>query len=214
MKTNLEKYNHYSKLILERDKVFINQCLAIQKFDTFYKVNEWNGKIDILDVIGYSIDRNISIFWHSRKNPKNTDVTQIKTLWEAEIPLYIKDILVEVKERSGAYTTKYSIDKILDIPSIFSDEKKALELSEKISEQIKIKEDFERIHKKDKYYPYAANGYKYLGWANGWDKNPDEVTNCYNQKHMRIEVSHNMRGSEHTVSCPVCMIYWKYDSSD
>jgi hypothetical protein len=27
-------------------------------------------------------------------------------------------------------------------------------------------------------------------------------------------VQHNQRGSENTVSCDVCKIYWKYDCSD
>ena len=36
---------------------------------------------------------------------------------------------------------------------------------------------------------------------------------CRDLKHRRIEVSHNRSGSENTVSCPVCKIYWKYDCS-
>ena len=81
-------------------------------------------------------------------------------------------------------------------------------------------------------------GYKFLGWQNGWrhiyldkDKNPTtdptkrvyfdytkeeypEYRNCVDSGHQRDNISHNNRGSEHTVSCDICKIYWKYDSSD
>lgn len=80
-------------------------------------------------------------------------------------------------------------------------------------------------------------GYKFLGWQNGWkhvyfDAHGNEVSrdkahcfgyrkddypeyrNCLDSGHKRDSVSHNERGSENTVSCDVCKIYWKYDCSD
>lgn len=86
-------------------------------------------------------------------------------------------------------------------------------------------------------------GYKFLGWQNGWKhvyfdedgkvttgdllkgEKPQrtfgyltadypEYGKCRDQKHPLDEVSHNNRGSENTVSCDVCRIYWKYDCSD
>lgn len=86
-------------------------------------------------------------------------------------------------------------------------------------------------------------GYKFLGWQNGWasvylDKdgkittgdllkgeNPKvsstyikedypEYSSCREKKHNLDDISHNNRGSENTVSCDVCKIFWKYDCSD
>lgn len=87
-------------------------------------------------------------------------------------------------------------------------------------------------------------GYKFLGWQNGWasimlDENGIETTDHrkyrkhggylnqpeYNEcikkghnDHRNPEhwdsIQHNSRGSENTVSCDVCKIYWKYDCSD
>jgi len=57
--------------------------------------------------------------------------------------------------------------------------------------------------------------YKSLGWANGWgEKYPEEIEKCVELKHHRNDVSHNMRGTENTVSCDICKIYYKYDCSD
>lgn len=77
-------------------------------------------------------------------------------------------------------------------------------------------------------------GYKFLGWQNGWKtkpyKNPAEVkagesifngyenqpehSFCRKQGHKVDEVQHTRTGSENTVSCDECKIYWKYDCSD
>lgn len=88
-----------------------------------------------------------------------------------------------------------------------------------------------------------SEGYKFLGWQNGWqhvyfDENGNQTTGdiskgekpkrtagylkedypeygiCREQKHKCDEVHHNRRGSENTVSCDICKIYWKYDCSD
>ncbi len=81
-------------------------------------------------------------------------------------------------------------------------------------------------------------GYKFLGWQNGWKhvyfdvsgkvtedrasaksfgytkEDYPEYGACLELKHKRDDVSHNLRGSENTVSCDICKIYWKYDCSD
>jgi hypothetical protein len=106
-------------------------------------------------------------------------------------------------------------------------------------EENRIEKEFKEQRKKDGGYDYAANGYKFLGWQNEWKheyydedgnlcsetgkphksfgyskENYPEYRNCIDSKHRRIEVTHDSRGSENTVSCPICKIYWKYDCSD
>lgn len=87
------------------------------------------------------------------------------------------------------------------------------------------------------------NGYKFLGWQNGWKhvyfdedhnvttgdlskgekpkktfgylpKDYPEYCACTEAKHLLDELQHTQSGSENTVSCDICKIYWKYDCSD
>lgn len=123
-------------------------------------------------------------------------------------------------------------------PPYFIDKSLAEAYSNQIKEQRRIDKEFDELHKKDASYDYTRNGYKFLGWQNSWkhvyfDENGKETDdpakrrtfgyrtqdypeygNCRDQKHRTIEVSHDNRGSEHSVSCPICKIMWKYDSSD
>lgn len=81
-------------------------------------------------------------------------------------------------------------------------------------------------------------GYKYLGWQNNWkhvyfdkegnetfdpktryqfgylEKHYPEFGACERLKHQKDSVQHDNSGSENTVSCDICRIYWKYDCSD
>ena len=58
--------------------------------------------------------------------------------------------------------------------------------------------------------------YAFLGWMNGWDWNnkPDAYVSCKAKGHKSIEVSHSIRGSDNTIYCDICKIWWKCDSSD
>ena len=95
-----------------------------------------------------------------------------------------------------------------------------------------------KAHKDELNRMLKESNYKFLGWQNGWqhtyldekgnvtadefqirsiryDKERyPEYRNCVDQKHKRDECQHNPRGSENTVSCDICKIYWKYDCSD
>lgn len=119
----------------------------------------------------------------------------------------------------------------------------AQEYSDNIKEKRKAEKEFDELHKKDENYDYRVNGYKDLGWQNSWhhvyfDEDGKETTGdisrgekpkktfgykkedypeygiCRELGHRTIEVSHDNRGTQHDVSCPVCKILWKYDSSD
>lgn len=86
-------------------------------------------------------------------------------------------------------------------------------------------------------------GYTFLGWQNSWksvyfDVNGDitegntskgdmparsfgymkedypEYRHCVDSKHHTDTVRHDNKGFENTVSCDICKIYWKFDSSD
>lgn len=56
--------------------------------------------------------------------------------------------------------------------------------------------------------------YKFLGWLNdGQVQKTEEYKNCQKLDHDRNQVDNN-ETCDHTISCDVCRIFWKYDSSD
>ena len=57
---------------------------------------------------------------------------------------------------------------------------------------------------------------KDLGWMNSWREDPPEYTKCVELKHKRtdIDVGPPHRGIEHVVTCDICKIVCRYDSSD
>ena len=60
---------------------------------------------------------------------------------------------------------------------------------------------------------FGLQDYKYLGYQNGW-KEPSEYTECRSKKHKLHDKQHNHRGSNNTVRCEECKIFYKYDCSD
>lgn len=58
------------------------------------------------------------------------------------------------------------------------------------------------------------NGFKFIGYLNDPETrtNPAYI-NCQNSDHERNQVDNN-ETCDHTISCDICKIYWKYDSSD
>ncbi len=73
-----------------------------------------------------------------------------------------------------------------------------------------------KAHKHDIGHLLLQHNYKFLGWMNGWSLNkpPQEYINCHALNHKTDGIQVNQRGTENIVSCDVCKIYWKYDSSD
>jgi hypothetical protein len=61
-----------------------------------------------------------------------------------------------------------------------------------------------------------SEDYKFLGWANGWLKNPTELQDCIKSGCSREHKHHSKdnRGTENVVVCTRHKYYYKYDSSD
>lgn len=238
MRTNLEKWNFYMN-------------------DLSIKVNEFmdtiNNKIpDVFWLIrGVRIteckilNRHYSVgVYYSGNNPTRKDVEQIKILHSQGIKFNENKAYFDYSYRWGdddKYGAKSAI-KIIDLfnsKGAFLNKQEAIKESEKQNKKYLARKEFQELHKKDKNYNYHENGYKFLGWQNGWKhvyfdednnlcsesgkphrtfgyltKDHPEYGKCKDLKHQKIEISHNQRGSENDVSCPVCKIYWKYDCSD
>ena len=72
----------------------------------------------------------------------------------------------------------------------------------------RLKENNEETYKK-----YLNEEYKSLGYMNDWgEKDPPSYTKCRAKNHkLKRE---NIGRCEEEISCPICKIYWKIDSSD
>lgn len=182
--------------------------------------------------------------YFSGKKPTKKDIEEIAEYSMKDIPfsidyIYFKYSEIWDKERNYSSTSSVKFNDVINKTNLFYNSSDAEIISIKILEENRIEREFKEQHKKDKEYDYPAHGYKFLGWQNGWKhvyydedgklcsetgkpKNTfgykkeeyPEYGNCIGLNHKRIEVQHNQRGSENTVSCPICKIYWKYDCSD
>lgn len=253
MKTNLEKYNHYKDIVDNKTMVFIISVLLedAKKLDLpdigfhsvmelmperFYTVS-YNGEIKENIITGVAYSHPMVYYFHYNK-PTKEDIEKIKNYSESEIKFEKEKIRIEYCYFWGNNSKASSSISIEKLKESFETKEKAELFSIEMKEKFEEEKLFRETNKKDSSYNYTANGYKFLGWQNGW-KNVyfDEDGNvtddpkkrksfgyltsdypeyglCRDLKHRRIEVSHNQRGSENTVSCPLCKIYWKYDSSD
>ena len=246
MRTNLEKWNHYLSIINDKLTDFMNSQKANNNIPEYYYVVRLNGEIaerKIIDMV-YSERNHNNNTRFTGKKPTKKDVASIMEYSMTDIPfstnnIYLKYSEVWDKENNRTSRSSDRFDKVMNNVNIFHTEDEAIQYSKKIIENNRIEREYRELHKKDSTYNYSANGYRFLGWQNGWTntyydedgnlceetgkprksfgyskENYPEYNKCIDLKHLKIEVSHNRRGSENTVSCPICKIYWKYDSSD
>lgn len=246
MKTNLEKWNYYLAIINAKTNEFINSQKEGKTIPETYYIVHPIGRIaerTIIDV-EYSHYKHNGRTYFNGKKPTKKDVEEIAEYSNKEIPfstdnIYFKYSEIWDKENNRTSTSSVKFNDVVNQIGLFYSLSDAEIISNKVLEENRIEKEFKEQHKKDGGYNYAANGYKFLGWQNGWKheyydedgnlcsetgkphksfgyskENYPEYRNCVDSKHRRIEVSHNSRGSENTVSCPICKIYWKYDCSD
>ena len=243
MSTNLEKWEHYKKILDDKFNEFI-KTLDFKIPEIFYLVKP-TGKIEPCTPINFTYSYKQTPHFFTKK-PTKKDVEKIKKILEDTTSFEVERVYLNYSFSWGETNkaqTAISLKGILKNETFFLLKEDAEKYSEKILKEIEEKNKFYNTHKKDKDYKYGENGYKFLGWQNGWkhvyfDEDGNVTTgdeskgekpkktfgytkedypeygNCREQKHSLIEVSHNSRGSENTVSCPICKIYWKYDCSD
>jgi hypothetical protein len=246
MRTNLENWNYYLSIIEKKTDEFIASQKEGKKIPDVYYVVLPVGRIAERTIIGteYSHFKHGGKLYFNGKKPTKIEVGALATYSTMDIPfsadnLWFKYCEVWDKENNRTSTSRVRFTDVVEKKGLFysiEDAEKQGEITRKFVEEEKA---FKELHKRPMGYNYAANGYKFLGWQNGWKhvyydedgnlcsesgkprrsfgylkEDYPEYRNCIDSKHRRIEVSINQRGSENIVSCPICKIYWKYDSSD
>jgi hypothetical protein len=229
---NIDKWNNFLKVLDDRLTEFLKeQNITIPQ--TFYKVNG-RGNIDTCDL------ELIKYHWKLPYTSSTNKITKImleriEDVVKQNTNLTVGNVYITYKASKALvnYTASvfYNefIDKTIVLRNVYFDNLEEAELKSKEFKDIILKRElFYETHKKDLSYNYEANGYKFLGWQNGWEyirigeeqgltPNPvkyPEYSKCREQEHQLIEVRRGDRGYENIVSCPLCKIYWKYDCSD
>lgn len=207
MKNNLEKWNYYLSLLNDKTDEYINT----------YIINTIPNIIYCVDYDGNIIEKTINkyIYHHSGidkyigKKPSKKEINLLIQYIEM-IEYDINNVYVYFNDNKGVI--KYN--NINNNSSYYSNIDDVKIESDRILQNNKDRIDFYNKHSKDVHYNYDANNYKFLGWLNNGtpQKNKDYI-NCINEKHRLVDVSHDRSGCENIVSCPICKIYWKYDSS-
>jgi hypothetical protein len=237
-----QQWDQYLKLIQKKLEEFVlTQVEEIPK--KIYRAYFFNGTVKELKITGVSYPHHLNGFsnYPAGKTPTRVDVDRARNYYVNGLKFDIKKVYLQYEELHDTFVSKSASQFYDQSSNPYKDflhkeeaEKRALE-EKKIHDQ---REAFQELHKKDGTYNYSENGYKFLGWQNAWnhkyiDKDGNvtephtvgaratylkedypEYRNCIDSNHQRIEFSANRRGTDHTVSCPICKIYWKYDSSD
>lgn len=231
MKKNIDKWNFFKEMIDERTRIFLKPFTETIP-EIFYKISGHSVIECTFIDLTYSYEFRIP-YW--TKKPSNEDVKEIERLAKMEISFEQERIFVNHSYKWSENNTARTAVKIKDVYAKY-------DYAKSIADELKKEHDERRayleLHKKPVGYDYNQNGYKFLGWQNGWkhryfDENGNvtedqqkaktfgyltedypEFGKCRDMKHITIQVQHNQRGSENTVSCPICMIYYKYDCSD
>jgi hypothetical protein len=194
--------------------------------------------------IEYSHGKHGGKLYFTGKKPTKVEVEALAAYSNKDIPFSENNLWLEYseiwgKENNRTLTSFVGFTDFLEKKGLFYSFEDAEKQGEIIRKFVEKEKAFKELHKKDVNYNYAANSYKFLGWQNGWNhvyydedgnlcsesgkprksfgytkEDYPEYKNCLDSKHTRIEVRHNQRGTENTVSCPICKIYWKYDSGD
>jgi hypothetical protein len=246
MRTNLEKWNYYLSIIEEKTNKFIASQKEGKKIPSIYYVVYPVGKVaerTIID-IKYSHYKHGGRTYFNGKKPTKKEVGALAAYSATDIPFTVDNLWFKYseiwgKENNCKSSSSVRFTDVITEKGLYYSIEDAEKQGEIIRKHVEEEKAFKELHKKDGGYDYAANGYKFLDWQNGWKhdyydedgslceetgkshksfgyskENYPEYRKCIDSKHRRIEVSHNQRGSENTVSCPICKIYWKYDSSD
>lgn len=219
MKTNLEKWDYYMTLINENASDYADTIS--RKVPKRYWFVYPTGKMVERTILARFYHFEFDTFYRDKK-PTQKEVKAIRSNANIVIDFKPERLYFKYEEpRSTNDQVHYftSSVMVLDLINSLGGNYLNQQDAEIAAVDVKAKHEayliFKETHKKDANYDYRGNGYKFLGWSNvGQPAIHTEYTACIGSKHQRIEVQHTRSGSENTVSCPVCKIYWKYDCSD
>lgn len=206
--TNLDKWTVLKECVQGDLDAYLYANYPNVKNEYYYALNT---KVIKYDVVSFTI-KDMPVFYKNK--PTNNDIYKLKEFYENIVP-NVENVFVKVRDDVSKTNRSVLLSELCNSSMFFTTfeeaEKKHLELKKEWED----KQEFVRNNSKPIGYDYNGNGYKFLGWMNSWGKDyPSEYLQCRAAEHIRLEVSHNNRGSENTCHCPICKIYWKYDCSD
>jgi len=180
MKTNLEKFNHYEKLIAERDKQFV--ASVIETLPTVVYDVQPSGRIQVYDVGEATYSNGLYISFNKR--PSKEQVEEIKTHWDNRTPLSKDNIRIhysyawsESGSRASSAWKLSDFEKMLNLEHA---ELKALEINDRIKKEDELLNNGHlRCERCRKVYPQTqkvvsniiGRGRKqtWNSWKNRWE---------------------------------------------
>lgn len=244
MRTNLEKWDYYKSIIDQRTDGFVNSIIfnaGVSLPSSYYYVYP-SGKVVERVICSCYYNHRIhggTTYFYGKK-PTREEVELIKKYSESDIPFDRNNIFLNYEEKwDGGMKIKSSVNYIelinerggnyLNIADAVIESESRLEL---VREKKEIQETY-------KGFDFGSNGFKFLGWQNGWKhvyydedgnlctesgkprrsfgyskEDHPEYGKCRELKHILYDEQRTRSGSENIEACPKCKIYWKYDCSD
>lgn len=237
MKTNIEKWKHYKTILKQRDNVYVKEAIdAVKNPKQYFQIDD-RGAITIVKIYGTHYSHAYEYTYFGGKKPTRIEVNALQKYVESEVIYNYSNIKVKCRQENMSFYE--SLETVIDNPNTSFTVEGVFEKAEKIKTKYLENKAFDKKYAKYEGYNYEQHGYKFLGWQNNWhsvqyDKNNKlcsetgnpptiwgytkeeypEYRKCIDAKHRLIHVSIGHRGTEHIESCPICKVYWKYDSSD
>ena len=218
MRTNLDKWNYWLELINSRTNEFIGKELP-EVPKQIYRPTASGYSTAVVESINYRHayfndimggESYVRLYFTGKK-PDKADVKKLKDYYELNVELNKESIIFRyVEELDNGYELKGSAMIYSDKTEFVLDESEAIRLSEIMrlnsEEQNRLNELYGKTFKPEE------NGFKNLGWQNGWVERPSEFQRCIETKHKRVIT--NLGRCYNQTLCPTCKIYWSVDSSD
>ena len=208
--SNTKEFSDTVAKILIKERDFLNRIFVKGYPKKYYHVDNSGSICEILvssiRILRYINNQRISIDIKPNKVPTKNHILQLRKYLETQ---WLKENIyfIPVSNRTFPYEffpyRKNSENYVLN-------KKSALIKSKKILENIKHKNISSALTKDD----LKTLNYTSLGDSNSWNKHPIAYTDCIKKKHKLISISTLYRGIEIINVCPICKIYWKYDSTD
>jgi hypothetical protein len=217
LRTNLDKWNYWLGLINSRTKEFIGKEFP-EVPKQIYRPRASGYTKALVESIDYrhtyfnEVGREIYVQLYFRGNkPDKGDVKNLKDYYELNLELNKESIIIRyAEELDNGFILRGGAAIYSEKTGFVLDESEAISLSEVMrldsEEQNRLNELYGKSFKPEE------NGFKNLGWQNGWVESPSEFQRCIKTTHKRVIT--NLGRCYNQTLCPTCKIYWSVDSSD
>ena len=240
METNLEKWNALISKLDEKTNAFLKEATKDMEIPKKYYVVYPNGDLEKRDVIKLYYNHDWH-YYYKKVEPTKKELDELNKYYE-EVYFSKEYIYIEVGYERSEGDLSFRLDnliKVLNEDNYYFSYEKAKAEGDKIKAFYKQQEEFVRLNEQEGGFDYEAHGYKYLGFEEDWTygdldedeelcsktgkpmhsygysktENP-EFKKCREAKHKLLRYTESSKSTNNIRCCPICKIYWRFDSRD